>query len=482
MRGTTFKRCGCRQNGKPLGTRCPKLKRRNGTWNPEHGVWHLQVELPPRPDGRRRTLRRGGFASQRDADAQLDRIRALLTVPDATDPAAQHQIADLIERSLHGRPLPTTDEVRQRLRAATPLHALPTVGEWLDQWLVDRARKIKKSTQYHYRTHTRLWLRPHLGHRRIDQLTIGHITDLFDAMEERNDQIRAARASFDPAVRDTVKGLKLMGGATLNRYRATLRAALNAAIRAQLITFNPASFVELPSGKRPKALLWTDERVRRWQATGQVPSAVMVWTPEQTGQFLDHAADDPLYPLFHLIALRGLRRGEACGLHWADVDLDRAELTVTTQIVQIGWTPEFDTPKSDASGRTIALDADTTRVLRVHRKQQYEARLAHGPTWNARGLVSTDSNGEPLHPASVTDRFKQLAADAGLPPIRLHDLRHGAATLTLATGADLKVVQDLLGHSSITITADTYAHVLPELARDTAEAAAALVPRRRRPG
>jgi hypothetical protein len=94
--------------------------------------------------------------------------------------------------------------------------------------------------------------------------------------------------------------------------------------------------------------------------------------------------------------------------------------------------------------------------------------------------VFTDTNGSPLHPATITTRFQALITQAGLPPIRLHDLRHGAATLTLATGADLKVVQDLLGHSSITITADTYAHVLPELARETAEATARIVPRTRR--
>jgi integrase len=109
----------------------------------------------------------------------------------------------------------------------------------------------------------------------------------------------------------------------------------------------------------------------------------------------------------------------------------------------------------------------------------HKARRALGSAWVNSGLVFTDTDGSPLHPAKVTDRFYELSAAAGLPPIRLHDLRHGAATLTLATGADLKIVQELLGHSSITITADTYAHVLPELARETAEAAARMVPRKR---
>jgi integrase len=303
------------------------------------------------------------------------------------------------------------------------------------------------------------------------------VAALFDAIAEHNDEIETARASDDPQTRASVTGMRITGPATMQRYRATLRAALNAAIRAKKITFNPASYVELPSGKRPKALLWTDERIRRWRQTGQKPSRVMIWTPEQTGQFLDHAADDPLYPLFHLIAFRGLRCGEACGLPWSETDLTAQTITITAQITQLGWTAEFGEPKSDASGRVVSLDTDTTNVLHAHRERQTRGRRALGNAWVDSGLVFTNTDGSPLHPATISTRFQDLITQAGFPPIRLHDLRHGAATLTLATGADLKIVQDLLGHSSITITADTYAHVLPELARDTAEAVARIVPR-----
>lgn len=117
-------------------------------------------------------------------------------------------------------------------------------------------------------------------------------------------------------------------------------------------------------------------------------------------------------------------------------------------------------------------------MLRRHQEYQALVRQQHGSGCNDRGLVFTDRDGNPLHPGKVTERFRALVTEADLPPIRLRDLRHGAATITLATGADLKVVQDLLGHSTITLTADTYAHVLPDLAKETAEAAAAMVPRR----
>ena len=118
-------------------------------------------------------------------------------------------------------------------------------------------------------------------------------------------------------------------------------------------------------------------------------------------------------------------------------------------------------------------------VLRAHKARQTAERLAWGQAWVESGLVFTRENGAPLHPEYVTRHFERLARDADLPPIRLHDLRHGAATLALAGGADLKTVSEMLGHSTITITADTYASVLPEVARRAAEAAARLVPRGR---
>ena len=213
------------------------------------------------------------------------------------------------------------------------------------------------------------------------------------------------------------------------------------------------------------------------EAAAQPPSAVMVWTPAQLGSFLDAAERDPLYALFHLIAHRGLRRGESCGLAWTDVDLDAARLTVRQQIVQLGWDTYEDKPKSDAGDREVALDAGTVAALRAHRRQQIASRLQWGPAWVDSGKVFTREDGSALHPATVTDRFQALAAAAKLPPIRLHDLRHGAASLMLAAGVAPKVVQETLGHSTITLTLDTYTSVYSEVAAEAAEAAAALVPR-----
>ncbi|EHR53572.1 site-specific recombinase XerD [Saccharomonospora marina XMU15] len=483
FKGTTYKRCTCTDPAtkKQLGPGCPKLKRSNGAWSSNHGSWSFQAELPKRHDGTRRTRRRHGFASQTDAQAELDKIAALIELGTGRGGAVLTSIGDLIENRLSaGEPFPSPEEVVKQLdQGATSLGEMPTVGEWLQSWVITR-KKIREGTRIGYRSHIRHWLIPHLGHYRLDVLTVEHISRMFDAMAERNDTISAAKESDDPEIRKSVHGMRITGAATMQRYRATLRAALNAAIRAQKITFNPASYVELPSGRRPKALLWTPDRVERWRRTGQKPSRVMVWTPEQIGRFLDQAEGHPYYALFHLIAYRGLRRGEACGLPWWNIDLPNQSITISTALVQIGWQAEFGEPKSEASGRIIALDEATTLVLRRQKKHQNELRAAAGAAWVEHELVCTEPDGSPLHPAKLTDAFHAIADAAELPPVRLHDLRHGAATLMLAAGADLKVVQELLGHSTIAVTADTYSHVLPELARETAEAAASIVPRNRR--
>jgi integrase len=294
---------------------------------------------------------------------------------------------------------------------------------------------------------------------------------------------RTAWRSHDAAARRAARA-KLAGlppyqrpvyAATQQRIRATLRSALSDAAPQDLITVNVAKLVKLASGRAPKPLMWTEERVARWRKTGQRPCPVMVWNTAQTVAFLQYVSGHRLYGLYHLIAFTGLRRGEACGLRWSDLDLTRGTLTVAQQIVQLGWATEIGRPKSEAGDRTIALARETVTELKVHRTRQNRDRLAHGAGWLDTDLVFTNPDGSPLHPADVTKQFLRLTRDADLPPIRLHDLRHGTATHAHAAGIDIEVVQEMLGHSSEALTADTYTSVLPELQREAADAIAALL-------
>jgi hypothetical protein len=125
---------------------------------------------------------------------------------------------------------------------------------------------------------------------------------------------------------------------------------------------------------------------------------------------------------------------------------------VRWQIVQHGWATALDTPKTDDSEATVAIDAGSLDVLRAHRGRQRRERLAAGPQWTHTGLVFTSNIGAALHPADVTDHFHHLAGQAGLASVRLHDLRHGHATMALAAGVQMKVISGQLRHSSTTTT------------------------------
>jgi integrase len=166
------------------------------------------------------------------------------------------------------------------------------------------------------------------------------------------------QAMFTAVIRDETALGRPVSAATLHRIHATLRAALNGAVRAGLIPVNPGRWPELPKAARPRPRVWTPALTERWQAEGWRP-AVGVWTAAQTAQFLRHVRGHRLYALFHLVALRGLRRGEAAGLRWGDLDPDAGTLTVTGQLQQLGGQMVAGPPKSDAGRRVIALDRTT---------------------------------------------------------------------------------------------------------------------------
>ncbi|MFI5657930.1 tyrosine recombinase XerC [Streptomyces sp. NPDC051684] len=387
--------------------------------------------------------------------------RTLIALADSDDPDSVERIAALlVELTADKAPLPEIEETRRRLKAG-------------------------------------------IGHIRLDRLNVGHLVEMFDAIADENEVITAenaarheqvartkppkpgrpaaaerARLSAERAKLADMKPFRrLSGPSTWQGIRRTLRAALNSAISQQLITFNPASHVEMASGKRPKPLLWTDERVRRWRATGEIPGPVMVWTPAQFGAFLDAAEGDRLYAAFHLMGTRGLRRGETVGQDWHNVDLVGGQITPSKEIVVDGWDTYESDPKTDGSADTIALASMNVLVLREHKARQDKERAKWGPAWQNTGKVFTQEDGSWLHPETLSATFRRILATTDLPPITLRDLRHVAATLTHGGGGDIHTVKATLRHSTIALTSDTYTSLLPELDREIAEKATSLIPR-----
>jgi integrase len=514
-----FKKCGCRipvtgpdgapvlgADGKPklkrIGSTCPQLRRGSG-WNPKHGTWHFQFEVNAGPEAGRQVIAQGGLSSSAKAQDAYDAIRRLLELadefggkPENANKLRLELIARIREALKDNLPLPDYEELKKAARAGQPVVNRQTVAEFLNGWLTGKGNLVDNTTRG-YATHVAKYLIPHLGEIELDQLRVTDLESMFAAIAEDADIIPAENAarravenaakqawkdSDAPGVRAARAKLATMppyrrpaGAATRQRIRATLRSALSDACARQLISINVAKLVHLESGKRPKARVWTAERVKRWRATGEKPSAVMVWTAEQTATFLARAASHEYFALYHLIAFTGLRRGEACGLRWIDLDLTAKSMTIAQQIVQIGWATDITAPKSEAGGRDVALDEASISTLKSHRRAQRKAKLAYGEGWIDTGLAFTAPDGAPLHPAWVSEQFNRLVADAGLPPIRLHDLRHGAASLALANGVDIKVVQEMLGHSSSTITRDTYTSVFSELKHSAAGAIAGAI-------
>ncbi len=452
-----YRACSCRdaETGRLLGRACTELTRTR-----THGGWYARYEAPRAADGRRRRPRIGPYPTRKACSealvAALGRVGQGVHVDD--------------RRTRFG------DYLTRRLR-----------------WWESEA-ELKPSTLASYREAVNLYYRPALGHIRLVDLRDHHFRDMYAAMrlinrpgqdDDHSDLLRRllkARSERDGRRIST----RPLSEARIKRIHAVALSAMADAV-PHTLPYNPAGLVKL-GGKRGarkvKPLLWTAPRVERWQQTGQVPAPVMVWTAEQCGAFLDslEAGEEPkreaerLYALFHLAAYFGLRRSELAGLSWADIDLDSRRLHIRQAQVD----NSLDSTKSADSERQIIIDQETATVLRSWRKAQLAERIAWGPAWTDSGRVFTREDGTPLRAAWISVRFGTLANRAGLPPVRLHDLRHGAATMLLTARQPPKVISDMLGHATVAFTMDTYTEVAEELAEAAALAIAAFIPRQAR--
>ncbi len=508
------KRCKCRQGGRELGASCPKLKRRDGSWNPSHGTWYGQSDLPVPPREKRAVLRAGGFGSREDMREWFTAAIRLLGIPENGPDGhqARLEILAIIQQArAGGADLPAEADIRRRYSTGAAFEPGAT-GEYLLGWLERHEREgdWTGTTLSGYRRIVEGRLIPHLGAVPLAKLTADHIWKMFEAVDLENERIIRARASDDPEVRKSVRGKRTCGVSTKRRNLATLRSALADAAtsvpgRPRLLSHNVAEGIKFgrDRGKRKsaraKALLWTAGREAKWRRgyleradgrnrpgrfaewkrTSERPSNVMIWTPDHLGRFLDSVTGDRLYALWCVIAYCGVRRGEACGLRWDDVEWETGAVMIGPTIVQAGWEMiEQDSAKAGASEDWVRLDVLLMQALQEWRRQQVAERLAWGPAWTDTGYVFTHEDGTPFHPAQVSAAFTRLAFAEELPPIRLHDLRHGAATLALAAGKKMKEVSVMLRHSSESITSDIYASVLPELQAEVSAAVVSMVPRK----
>jgi integrase len=197
------------------------------------------------------------------------------------------------------------------------------------------------------------------------------------------------------------------------------------------------------------------------------------WSEAQARQFLADTRDDVLAAAWALLLTRGLRRGELCDLRWEAIELDAGTATIVHTLVVVDGRVQASTPKTSSGRRSLPLDATLVSLLIGHRKHQLEDRLRAGKAWTETGYVFADQLGRSYSPEVVSNRFDRLVKTSGLPRIRLHDTRHTAASLMLASGVSVKVVQEMLGHSSPAITLAIYAHTTPSMAKEAGAALSA---------
>jgi integrase len=468
--GTIFKRCGCRnpETAKPYGDNCPKLNPADA--GQPHGSWAYRLELPRSRASKRRQLNRSGFPTESHAADELQHARTLLTSAGRSTDTRTRVGDALAAAAKAGTPLPRDfTEATTRPKTGRSAGSPPTLADYLEQWIRLRERQgtLAESTIVLYSGHIRVHLTPHLGHLRLDELRVSDVREMLASITEAGSDHCAGNDSADP---DARPGRRRAGPATRQRIRATLRTALNDAIADELITFNPAVYVKTPAVRqRPRR--WTPESEAHWRRTGRKPAPVMIWTSAQTTAFLryaeEHAPD--LYPMFHFLAHTGVRRGEACGLHETAINMRCNVARIDNQLT-LGMNGLIEQPPKSEAGNRDVYFTDVTRDVLMRYAALKNLQRQCVRTWPDTELFFVRPGGQAWRPDGVTQRFRRLIKRCDLPPIRIHDLRHGAASTALAAHIDIKVVQDFLGHSSSSLTRDTYQTTNEELQREAAAA------------
>lgn len=318
-----------------------------------------------------------------------------------------------------------------------------TLGEHLNRWLAHTVRTSLRTTTYHaYESAVRLHISPLIGGVRLEKLTADHLRGLYAEL-----------------------GNQAVGATTVRKVHAVLRRALKQAVRDGLIPRNPCDAVVAPRVPDPE---------------------IHPLDAAQAATLLEAAKTfrgGRTYPIMATALGTGMRLGELLGLSWDDVDLDGGTIHVRFTLEEAGGKLTRREPKTAKARRKIDLPTFVVEVLWQQKRSQLAAGLA------ACDLVFPTSTGKPQHRATFhAKHYKPLLAEAGLPPIRFHDLRHSSATLLLSQGVHPKVVQERLGHSQISITLDTYSHVLPGLQEEAARrlndvfTAPAAAPKKAAPG
>ena len=325
----------------------------------------------------------------------------------------------------------TKEEVRQKRRellgrgdkGTVPRSEKWTVAQYLEHWLENVIKPNRRSATYRdYWTIVHRHAIPAFGGVKLGKLQPAHLETLYSTMRG--------------------KGL---AAKTVRNAHGTIHAALGHALRQDLIERNVAEAVDPPKAQRPE---------------------IHVFTRDQAKTLRDAIAGTRWEAMITLAIATGMRQGELLGLQWRDIDAERGRVQVSRQLDRDKTLSDTKTAKGR---RVIDVPAFALNALKTHRPRQLEHRLVAGPDWEDNDLVFTTYRGRPLGHRNVIREYAKLLKRAGLPHVEFHGLRHTAATLMLVQGVPAKVVQEILGHSQISVTMDVYSHVTPGMGKDAAD-------------
>ena len=311
--------------------------------------------------------------------------------------------------------------------------AKENVEEFLNFWLENYAKnQLRLRTYESYRMIIKQHINPKLGKINLDKLTPKHIIMYCNEKQTNGKLDRKGNPVFQP-----------LSARTVRYHFRTLHRAFRDGVRWGKLRTNPLDLVDPPK---------------------PVEKEMKILLPEEIRKFLSVAKEDRLYPLYLTAINLGMRRGELFGLRWQDVDLEAGFIRVQQQLLKPGYKPIFSPPKSKSGRRLLELPVSLVNELKHWREEQQKEKDFFGDEYARYDLVFCQPNGRPLCHGSM-DRwsFKKILKKAGLQNIRFHDLRHTTATFLLSQGVNPKVVQEILGDSTITVVLDTYSHVIPTI-------------------
>lgn len=310
-----------------------------------------------------------------------------------------------------------------------------TMADLMRAWLDAKRCDLRPTTLGSYTHSIERYILPRLGAVQVQQLTAPMLRDFYTGLLTE----KRARGGD--------------GARTVQLAHLRIKQALGEAVDLGIVPRNVADLV------KPPRVVTREKRV---------------WEPADTRRFLDVARDDPHGPLWTLLAATGMRRGEALGLRWQDVDEREGTLRVSQQVNAVGGAPLIQTrPKTGDSARVVPVDPSVVAALKAHRAAQNARRLQAGPDWEDHGLIFTTGQGRPLNPNNALRTFYALCKRAGLDSISIHGLRHSYATLALTSGEDIKAVSEVLGHANVGVTLAVYHHVGKKQHRAVASAVGA---------